>query len=42
MLVEIYKDAAAFEVHTKSQRLVNTRAAYADLIDGRTITRCAV
>ena len=42
MLVEVYKDAAAFEIHTKSQRLVNTRAAYADLVDSREITRCSL
>ncbi len=40
MLVEVYQDEAAFEIHTKSQRLVNTRAAYADLIESRVITRC--
>jgi (4S)-4-hydroxy-5-phosphonooxypentane-2,3-dione isomerase len=42
MLVEIYRDAAAFGVHTKSQRLVNTRAAYADLVESRKITRCSL
>jgi quinol monooxygenase YgiN len=40
MLVEVYKDPGAFDVHTKSQRLVNTRAAYADLVESRKITRC--
>jgi len=42
MLVEVYKDEAAFAIHAASQRLVNTRAAYADLIEGRTISRCTV
>ena len=40
MLVEVYTNSAAFEIHTQSQRLVNTRAAYADLVDSRVITRC--
>jgi quinol monooxygenase YgiN len=39
MLVEMYKDDAALEAHVASPRLKDTRAAYADMIESRTITK---
>ena len=42
LLYEVYRDEAAFQVHTQSPRLTATRGRYADLIAERTITRCAV
>jgi autoinducer 2-degrading protein len=42
LLYEVYRDAAAYAVHGRSARLVNTRAAYAEMIDSRTITVCSV
>lgn len=41
-LYEVYRDDAAFQVHGKSPRLQQTRSRYADMIEKRTITRCAV
>jgi quinol monooxygenase YgiN len=42
LLYEVYRDEVAFSVHGKSARLVQTRAAYADMIDTRSITTCTV
>ena len=42
LLYEVYRDADAYAAHGRSTRLVDTRAAYADMIDGRTITVCSV
>ena len=42
LLYEVYRDDAAFAVHGKSARLVQTRTTYADMIDKRTITFCTV
>ena len=42
LLYEVYRDDAAFAIHGKSARLVQTRAAYADMIDKRSITTCTV
>ena len=42
LLYEVYRDAAAYALHGRSTRLVATRAAYADMIDGRTITVCSM
>ncbi len=42
LLYERYRDDAAFEEHRNSPILAATRAAYADLIDDRKITVCAV
>lgn len=40
MLYEVYADDAAVKAHTENPRLARTRAAYADLIEGRTIHMC--
>lgn len=42
LLFEMYKDAAAFDVHVKSPRLKATRSAYEGLYESRTITRTRV
>ena len=42
MLVEMYKDVAALETHVASTRLKDTRVAYADIIESRTITKTRV
>ena len=42
MLVEMYKDVAALETHVASMRLKDTRVAYADIIESRTITKTRV
>jgi quinol monooxygenase YgiN len=42
MLYEVYADDAAFEAHKANPRLQRTRAAYADLITGRSIQVCAL
>lgn len=40
VLCEIYRDAAAYDLHRASERLQRTRAAYQDMIEGRTLTLC--
>lgn len=40
ILVEIYTDQAAYDLHRQSDRLQRTRAAYQDMIEGRTLTLC--
>lgn len=40
MLYEVYADEAAVKAHTENPRLARTRAAYADLIETRTIRVC--
>ena len=42
MLVEMYKDDAALDIHIASPRLQVTRAAYGDMIESRTITKTRV
>lgn len=42
MLVEMYKDDAALDIHIASPRLQTTRAAYGDIIESRTITKTRV
>lgn len=42
LLYEVYADDAALKAHTQNPRLARTRAAYADLITGRTIHICAL
>ena len=42
MLVEMYKDDAALDIHIASPRLQATRAAYSDMIESRTITKTRV
>jgi quinol monooxygenase YgiN len=42
MLYEVYANDAAFEAHKANPRLQRTRAAYADLITGRTIHVCTL
>ena len=42
MLYEVYKDEAAFKLHSGSDRLGRTRDAYEGMIADRTITLCAV
>ena len=39
-LYECYKDEAAFEEHTRSPILAETRAAYKGMFEGRTIHVC--
>ena len=41
-LYEVYRDDAAYTVHTASQRLANTRASYEGMVDNRTIHVCTV
>lgn len=40
ILVEVYTDQAAYDLHRASERLQRTRAAYQDMIEGRTLTLC--
>lgn len=40
MLVEIYADEAAFDIHRHGPRMPGVGAASAPLLDGRTLTRC--
>jgi quinol monooxygenase YgiN len=40
MLYEVYADDAAFKAHTENPRLARTRAAYAELVEARTIRVC--
>lgn len=42
LLCEVYADEAAFKAHSENPRLARTRAAYADLITGRTIHVCSL
>lgn len=42
LLYEVYADDAAFEAHKANPRLARTRAAYAELIESRTIHVCAL
>jgi (4S)-4-hydroxy-5-phosphonooxypentane-2,3-dione isomerase len=41
-LYEVYRDEDAFQTHVKSPRVAKTRASYADMVESRRITRCAV
>jgi autoinducer 2-degrading protein len=40
MLVEVYRDQAAFEEHGSNPRLARVREAYSPLIDSRTLHIC--
>jgi (4S)-4-hydroxy-5-phosphonooxypentane-2,3-dione isomerase len=40
ILVEVYTNQAAYDLHRASDRLQRTRAAYQDMIEGRTLTLC--
>ena len=42
ILYEVYRDEDAFQVHVKSERVAKTRAGYAEMVESRRITRCAV
>jgi quinol monooxygenase YgiN len=42
MLVEVYRDAAAFEAHNRNPRLPGVREAYSGLVEARTLTLCAL
>lgn len=42
LLYEVYADDAAFKAHTENPRLARTRAAYAELIEARSIKVCAL
>ena len=42
ILVEVYSDQAAYDLHRASDRLQRTRAAYQDMIEGRTLTLCGL
>ena len=42
LLYEEYSGDEAIEIHRASPRLANTRAAYADMLNGRKITVCTV
>jgi (4S)-4-hydroxy-5-phosphonooxypentane-2,3-dione isomerase len=40
MLVEIYKDQAAFDIHRKGPRMPSVAAGSKPLLDGRVLTVC--
>ena len=40
MLVEIYRDAAAFDAHRANPRLPKVQAGYKDMIESRSLTVC--
>ena len=42
MLVEMYRDAAALDIHIASPRLQATRGAYGDMIESRNIAKTRV
>tara|TARA_B100000459_G_scaffold23743_1_gene11555 strand:+ start:530 stop:826 length:297 start_codon:yes stop_codon:yes gene_type:complete len=42
MLVEMYRDDAALDIHVASPRLQATRAAYGDMIEDRSIAKTRV
>jgi (4S)-4-hydroxy-5-phosphonooxypentane-2,3-dione isomerase len=41
-LYEMYRDEEVLQTHLKSPRVAKTRAGYADMVESRKITRCAV
>lgn len=41
-LYEVYRDEAAFKIHSESERLAKTRSAYQDWIEDRSIHVCTV
>jgi quinol monooxygenase YgiN len=41
-LYEMYRDDAALQAHITSPRVAKTRGAYAEFVESRKITRCAV
>ena len=42
LLVEVYKDMAAFDAHRANPRLPKVAAAYAPLLDGRKLSICTM